>query len=158
MIKYNELPMSLEKTSRLMTFLHHVLKLIPIVPNNTKIIFPLGVLMENITPSISSKSSWITTLQFLLSCLRSCPQQYLFNAGCTTPIFLGIVKQVILGMIQLPTNMDDMEEKCYLVGKELLDLLLIRDKDMLTESSNTSFVGVGTLSYYDVIYAVKLKD
>ncbi len=160
--------MTLEKTSRLITFIHHILKAVPIVANsnNKNNVFPLGVFIEEITPTLSltpstNQSSWIIMIQFLLSCLRSCPQQSIFNAGCTTPILLGIVKHIILELDKLPTKYtNSLQEKCFLVGKELLDLFLIRDNSLteeILEASNTlnsDFIGVGTLSYFDVIYSV----
>lgn len=168
MLKYREPPLTLEKTSRLITFLHYLLKVIPINNNNknTAMLFPLGIFIEDITPTLSTtpqqQSSWIIIIQFMLSCFRSCPQQYIYNSGVTTPILLIIVKQVLLELAKLPPTKDmkPIQEKCFLVGKELLDLLLIRDTaltDEILENSNTltpNFVGLGTLSYYDVIYSV----
>lgn len=167
MAKYKEPPMNLEKTSRLVTFIHHILKVIPIVANssNKNNVFPLGTLIEEITPTLSlapaHQSSWVVMIQFLLSCLRSCPQQSIFNAGCTTPILLGLVKHIILELDKLPPkDINSLQEKCFLVGKELLDLFLIRDNALtedILESSNTlnsDFIGIGTLSYFDVIYSV----
>lgn len=165
--KYKEPPFTLEKASRLVTFLHHVLRVIPIIPTKKGNVFPLGVLIEEITPTLSlappQQSAWIVVAQFLLSCLRSCPQQAIFNAGCTTPMFLGFVKQVVLELSKLPSkSTNKLQEKCFSVGKELLDLFLIRDSALteeMIESSDTltsDFVGVGTLSYYDIIYSVSV--
>lgn len=162
--KYKEPPFTLEKASRLVTFLHHVLRVIPIIPTKKGSVFPLGVLIEEITPTLSlappQQPAWIVITQFLLSCLRSCPQQAIFNAGCTTPMFLSLVKQVVLELSKLPSkSTNKLQEKCFSVGKELLDLFLIRDSALteeMIESSNTltsDFVGVGTLSYYDIIYS-----
>jgi hypothetical protein len=165
MLKYREPPLTFEKTSRLITFLHHLLKVMPINSKNTATIFPLGTFIEDITPTLSTQqqSSWIIIIQFMLSCFRSCPQQYIYNSGVTTPILLIVVKQVLVELAKLPSQkMKPIEEKCFLVGKELLDLLLVRDTaitDEMLENSNTltpSFIGVGTLSYYDVIYSVSV--
>lgn len=122
--------------------------------------------MEDISSTLSTspslQSSWIISLQFILSCFRSCPEQYIYNSGVTAPILLGIVKQLLLEMTQLPSkDMDPLEEKCFLVGKELLDLLLVRDHGIteeMLENSDTltaDFIGIGSLTYYDVIYSVK---
>lgn len=166
--KYKEPPFTLEKASRLITFLHHILRAIPIIPSKKGNVFPLGVLIEEITPTLTLapplQSTWIVIVQFLLSCLRSCSQQSILNAGCTTPIFLGLVKQTILELSKLPSkSTNQLQEKCFSVGKELLDLFLIRDNALteeMIESSDTltsDFVGVGTLSYYDIIYSVSGK-
>jgi hypothetical protein len=148
--------------------MHHILKVIPITTSSTSkgTTFPLGCFMEDITPTLSliptQQSSWIIIIQFMLSCFRSSPQQYIYNAGVTTPILLSIIKQILLEMARLPSkDMNPLQEKCFLVGKELLDLLLIRDNALteeILESSNTltpNFIGLGTLSYYDVIYSVR---
>lgn len=167
MLKYREPPITQEKTSRLFTFLHHLLKVIPLASTMTTkhTIFPLGAFLEDITPTLSLssslQSSWIVIIQFILSCFRSCPEQYIYNSGVTAPILLGIVKQVLLEITRLPPkDMDPLQDKCFMVGKELLDLLLIRDNTLLEEMLENSdtltadFIGIGTLTYYDVIYSV----
>lgn len=169
--KYGEPPITQEKTSRLFTFLHHLLKAIPLASSSKtstskQLLFPLGVLIEDIAPFLSLntslQSSWIMTLQFILSCFRSCPEQHIYHSGVTPPILLGLIKQVLIEFTALPTKIDvnPLEHKCFLVGKELLDLLLIRDyaitEDMLENSDTLTedFSGIGSLTYYDVIYSV----
>lgn len=172
MLKYREPPITLEKTSRLITFLHHLLKVIPLsnatsttttTAKNT--IFPLGTFLEEVTPVLSLtpalQSSWIIIIQFILSCFRSCLQNQIFNSGVTTAILLSMVKQVLLEMTRLSSKeMNSLELKCFTVGKELFDLFLIRDTridEKMLENSDTltsDFVGVGSLTYYDIIYSV----
>lgn len=169
MLKYRESPITLEKTTRLLTFLHHILKVIPLsnsaitVAKNTN--FPLGTFLEEITPVLSLspglQPSWIITIQFIMSCFRSCPQPQTFNSSVTTPIILSIVKQVLLEMTKLPCkDLNPLQYKCFTVGKELLDMFLIRDtsiNEKILENSDTLttyFVGIGSLTYYDVIYSV----
>jgi hypothetical protein len=51
--------------------------------------------------------------------------------------------------------MSDIQEKCFTVGKELLDLFLIRDNAATEELKiSKKFIGIGTISYYDVVYSV----
>ncbi|KAI9262582.1 hypothetical protein EDC94DRAFT_659447 [Helicostylum pulchrum] len=168
MIKYRESPITLEKTTRLLSFLHHILKVIPLSNSTTTAtknsIFPLGIFLEDITPVLSlaptSQHSWIIILQFIMSCFRTCPQQQIFNSGVTMPILLGMVKQVLLEMTRLPAkDSNPVQIKCFNVGKELFDMLLIRENgidEKMLENSDTltlDFVGVGSLTYYDVIYS-----
>ncbi|KAI9481474.1 MAG: hypothetical protein EXX96DRAFT_566905 [Benjaminiella poitrasii] len=151
LLKYREPPLTLEKTSRLITFLHHVLKAIPIIPTN-KIGFPLGSLIEDLSLTLSTQQPhiWIITIQFMLSCLRSAPQQYIYQSGLTTPVILSVIKHVLLELTRLPsTDMTPMQEKSFSVGKELLDLFLIRDNTEDNKMTN----GIGTISYYDVIHS-----
>lgn len=149
MIKYREPPLTPEKTYRLITFLHHTLKEIPITANAGG--FPLGSVIEDLSltlslkPNTQSYSIWIITIQFMLSCLKSTPQNHI-----TTPVILSVIKEVLLEMIRLPEkDMSPIEQKCFSVGKELLDLFFIRKEDGLVQS-----VGYGIISYYDVIYSV----
>ncbi|KAI7901563.1 uncharacterized protein BX663DRAFT_513291 [Cokeromyces recurvatus] len=151
LLKYREPPLTLEKNSRLITFLHHVLKIIPIIPTN-KTSFPLGSLIEDLTLTLSTQQPhiWIITIQFMLSCLRSAPQQTIYQSGVTTPVILSIIKHILLELTRLPyMDMTPMQEKCFSVGKELLDLFLIRDNN----KDNKLMIGIGTISYYDVIYS-----
>ncbi|KAG1151478.1 hypothetical protein G6F37_000970 [Rhizopus arrhizus] len=148
MIKYREPPLTLEKTYRLITFLHHILKEIPITANAGG--FPLGSVIEDLSltlslkPNTQSYSIWIITIQFMLSCLKSTPQNHI-----TTPVILSVIKEVLLEMIRLPEkDMSPIEQKCFSVGKELLDLFFIRKEDGLVQG-----IGYGTISYYDVIYS-----
>ncbi|GAN05157.1 hypothetical protein MAM1_0083c04626 [Mucor ambiguus] len=158
MLKYREPPITFEKTSRLVTFLHHVLKAIPIIPTTTaKTGFPLGSLVEDMTLTLSTQQPaiWIITIQFMLSCLRSAPQQYIYHSGVTTPVILSVIKHVLLEVTRLPHNdMSPIQEKCFAVGKELLDLFLIRDNAATEELKiSKKFIGIGTISYYDVVYS-----
>jgi hypothetical protein len=158
LIKYREPPLTLEKSSRLITFLHHFLKAIPIIPSTgtQKITFPLGTLVEDMTLTLSTQQPaiWIISIQFLLSCLRSAPQQHIYQAGVTTPVILSVIKHVLLELTRLPsTNMTPIQEKCFSVGKELMDLFLIRDH---TIEDTQKFNSIGTISYYDVIHSVSL--
>lgn len=159
MLKYREPPLTFEKTSRLIAFLHHVLKVIPIIPTATaKTGFPLGSLVEDMTLTLSTQQPaiWIITIQFMLSCLRSAPQQYIYHAGVTTPVILSVIKHILLEITRLPYNgMSSIQEKCFTVGKELLDLFLIRDNAATEELKICKkFIGIGTISYYDVVYSV----
>lgn len=159
MLKYREPPLTFEKTSRLIAFLHHVLRVIPIIPTATaKTGFPLGSLVEDMTLTLSTQQPaiWIITIQFILSCLRSAPQQYIYHAGVTTPVILSVIKHILLGITRLPYNdMSDIQKKCFTVGKELLDLFLIRDIAVAEElKTSKKFIGIGTISYYDVVYSV----
>ncbi|KAI8352505.1 mediator complex subunit 23-domain-containing protein [Blakeslea trispora] len=159
MLKYREPPLTLEKTSRLLTFIHHVLKLVPVTPslNTPQKPFPLGLLLEDLALTLSTlqPAIWIITIQFMLSCLKSTSQHY---AVITTPVVLSIIKHVLLELTRLPsTDMNPMQEKCFLVGKELLDLFLIRnyqnEHDFVTIGSAQS-KSIGTaISYYDVVYS-----
>ncbi|CEP17288.1 hypothetical protein [Parasitella parasitica] len=158
MLKYREPPITFEKTSRLITFLHHVLKAIPIIPTATvKTGFPLGSLVEDMALTLSTQQPaiWIITIQFMLSCLRSAPQQHIYHSGVTTPIILSVIKHILLELTRLPYNdMSNIQEKCFLVGKELLDLFLIRDNAANDELKiPKKFTGIGTISYYDVVYS-----
>jgi hypothetical protein len=163
LIKYREPPLTLEKSSRLITFLHHFLKVIPIIPTTTtihKISFPLGTLVEDMILTLSTQQPaiWIISIQFLLSCLRSASQQYIYQAGVTTPVILSVIKHVLLEFTKLPsTSMTLIQEKCFSVGKELLDLFLIRDHTTVEDTSTQQkFNAIGTISYYDVIHSVSL--
>ncbi|OBZ83488.1 Mediator of RNA polymerase II transcription subunit 23 [Choanephora cucurbitarum] len=162
MLKYREPPLTLEKASRLITFLHHVLKLVPVTPalNTPQKPFPLGLLLEDITLTLSTlqPAIWIITIQFMLSCLRSTPQ---LHTAITTPVVLSIIKHVLLELTRLPsTNMNYMQEKSFLVGKELLDLFLIRNGHnehdvnitVVAGSSQSKSTGIA-ISYYDVVYS-----
>lgn len=163
LIKYREPPLTLEKASRLITFLHHFLKVIPIIPvtQTHKITFPLGKLVEDMTLTLSTQQPaiWIISIQFLLSCLRSAPQQYIYQAGVTTPVILSVIKHVLLELTRLPfTAMTSMQEKCFSVGKELLDLFLIREHTSEETAPQQKFSAIGTISYYDVIHSVSCSS
>ncbi|KAI9492493.1 mediator complex subunit 23-domain-containing protein [Zychaea mexicana] len=159
--------------------------------------FPLGQLFEDLTLTLSlrnvqstgansSNSSnnvplliWVVTLQFMLSCLRNNSLQALYNAGIATPVILGIIKHILLELTRLPaTNMSAAQKKCFGVGKQMLDLFLIRDPQPLSSaaslsqtpgqqaspmeqsptsaalsSSTSSGTTIGNVSYYDVVYS-----
>lgn len=197
MLKYREPPLTLAKTTRLLAFLHHLLKVVPIDPKaNTgrNVVslpttvaqhqqpFPLAQVFEDLTLTLSLRpnpqhnpsalSIWIVTIQFMISCLRSSSYQALSNAGITTPVILGIIKHVLLELTHLPaTDMDLLEKQCFAVGKQMLDLFLIRDPsssasengvehhDGTTTTTTSSQVSMPpssgwTVSFYDVVYSV----
>lgn len=141
--------------------------------------FPLGQLFEDLTATLSLRpvpnqnpsalSIWIVTVQFMLSCLRSSSQQALYNAGITTPVILGIIKHILLELTRLPSdNMDPLQKQCFKVGKEMLDIFLIRDPNQagvseqsstlkhqpLLAASQSGTPSVGTVTFYDVIKSV----
>lgn len=153
MLKYREPPLTLEKTTRLITFLHHVLKVIPITPSANKTGFPLGSLLEDMTLTLSTQQPhiWIISIQFLLSCLKSASQQHIYHAGVTTPVILSVIKHVLLELTRLPfKNMTSDQETCFALGKDLLDLFLVRDDNQ----HNTQKLNASHLSFYDVIHSV----
>ncbi|CEI94172.1 hypothetical protein RMCBS344292_08393 [Rhizopus microsporus] len=177
-MKLREPPLTLEKTYRVITFLHYVLKEIPITTTNSSNSgFPLGPVIKDLSLALSLRSNtphvysiWIIIIQFMLSCLKSVPQQTLFHAGVTTPVILGVIKQVLLGMTSLPEkNMNLIQQKCFSVGRELLNLFLIRDPSVVKESddmdmdssiqnftatsSNNNNNSMSAISFYDVIYS-----
>lgn len=156
MLKYREPPLSLEKTTRLITFLHHVLKIIPIAPTVSKTGFPLGSLLEDMTLTLSTQQPhiWIVSIQFLLSCLKSASQQQIYHAGVTTPVILIVIKHVLLELTRLPyTNIKDDQETCFAVGKSLLDFFLVRDDEQYSSQKLNSI----HVSFYDVIHSVSLN-
>lgn len=179
-MKLREPPLTLEKTYRVITFLHYVLKEIPITTTNSSNSgFPLGPVIKDLSLALSLRSNtphvysiWIIIIQFMLSCLKSVPQQTLFHAGVTTPVILGVIKQVLLGMTSLPEkNMNLIQQKCFSVGRELLNLFLIRDPSVVKESddmdmdssiqnftatsgNNNNNNSMSAISFYDVIYSV----
>lgn len=177
----------------MLTFLHHLLQIIPISPKSNGLrsvspaptsamhqqTFPLGQLFEDLTTTLSLRpvpnqnpsalSIWIVTVQFMLSCLRSSSQQALYNAGITTPVILGIIKHILLELTRLPSeNMDPLQRQCFKVGKEMLDIFLIRDPGQsgaaeqpvalkhqpLLTASQSATPSVGTVTFYDVIKSV----
>lgn len=126
-------------------------------------------------------SSWIITIQFMQSCLRNNTSQQLYNAGVTTPVILGIIKHILMELTRLPSNnLSKLQQSCYDVSKELLDLFLVRPENYNVTSANTSLytgfysstippstnlslpinsittstTGISSISYYDVIYSV----
>ncbi|KAI9313693.1 mediator complex subunit 23-domain-containing protein [Dichotomocladium elegans] len=156
--------------------------------------FPLGQLFEDLTLTLSLRpvppsnssltySIWIVTIQFMLSCLRSNSTQALYNAGIATPTILRIIKHILLELTCLPgTNMNDLQKQCFLLGKQMLDLFLVREQkqqqqqqqqqhgtitypllsfeqqqqhpSVNTNTNPTSSVsGIGTVSYYDVVHS-----
>jgi hypothetical protein len=174
MLKYREPPINLAKTLRLLTFLHHLLRVLPISSKGSlshQHSFPLGALIEDLALTLSlettphnpsAHSIWIVTIQFMMSCLRSEAQQHIYNAGVTTPVILGVIKHVLLEMTRLPPKeMDSLQEKCFIVGRELLDLFLIRDtatynRNIEGNMPSTKTAGLGTISYFDVIYSASI--
>ncbi|KAI8145206.1 mediator complex subunit 23-domain-containing protein [Fennellomyces sp. T-0311] len=197
MLKYREPPLTLVKTTRLLAFLNHLLMTTPITPKSTsggtgypsyhhshnqqqQQPFPLGQLFEDLTLTLSLRTTpannssvplliWVVTIQFMLSCLRNNSPQALYNAGVATPVILGIIKHILLELTRLPaTNMNSAQKKCFAVGKQMLDLFLIRDQPLsslgpngqsspedqsptaVTPSAGSS---IGNVSYYDVVYS-----
>ncbi|CDS02982.1 hypothetical protein LRAMOSA00384 [Lichtheimia ramosa] len=175
MLKYREPPLTLVKTTRLMAFLNHLLTIVPVTPKAstgstghgslTNTPFPLGQLFEDLTLTLSLRpapgnnksltlSIWVVTIQFMLSCLKSNSQQALYNAGIATPAILGIIKHILLELTRLPaTNMDPLQQQCFSLGKQMLDLFLVREHPTPSSDQNTASVpiGIGSVSYYDVI-------
>lgn len=199
---YREPPVTIAKTVRLLTFLNNLLRIIPINPKKASPgagamhpaanaaanqPFPLGQLFEDLTLTLSLATPsalpvWVVTIQFMLSCLRTNSQQALSKAGITTPIILGIIKHVLLELTRLPpTDMDVLQKQCFSVGKQLLDLFLVRDhlhqqqqqqqpqqqqqqqqpqKQQPFSANNEArkpTTGIGNVSYYDVVYSVSIS-
>lgn len=181
MLKYREPPLTLVKTTRLMAFLNHLLTIVPVTPKAstgstghgslTNTPFPLGQLFEDLTLTLSLRpapgnnksltlSIWVVTIQFMLSCLKSNSQQALYNAGIATPAILGIIKHILLELTRLPaTNMDPLQQQCFSLGKQMLDLFLVREHPTPSSDQNTASVpiGIGSVSYYDVIVSVRMS-
>ncbi|KAI8372734.1 mediator complex subunit 23-domain-containing protein [Radiomyces spectabilis] len=168
MLKYVETPLTLTKSIRLMTFLHHLLQVIPVTPAQPSTAtvsfapFPLGQLFEELTVSISFRttpaptptmlSTWIITMQFMLSCLRSNSRQALFNAGLTNPVILGMSKHILLELTRLPwKQMDDLQETCFSLGQEMLNFFFLKDQKSGQGIDNAA--NLVHVSYYDVIYS-----
>ncbi|KAG0165442.1 hypothetical protein DFQ30_008459 [Apophysomyces sp. BC1015] len=172
MQKYRDPPLTLVRTTRLIMFLHHLIRLAPTYTTQQQqhqqqqqqqYAVPLGQLFEDFTLALSLRSqshvalsTWIVAIQFMLSCLHSNQLHALqHNAGgITTPIILKIIKHVLLELTLLPTtDMDSLQSQCFNVGKELLDQFLVR------EPNNNSDNSQGIVSFYDVISSFpKLYD
>ncbi|KAI8328625.1 mediator complex subunit 23-domain-containing protein [Chlamydoabsidia padenii] len=176
LLKYREPPFLLTKTLRLLKFLHHLLQVVPITHPNKP--FPFGHVLEDLTLTLSLRvnnnnnnnnphlqqakndvavySTWIITIQFLLSCLRNNSPHHLYNAGVTTPVILGAIKHILLELTRMPTTsaatnnnnnqqLELLQRTSFDTGQELLELFLVRP--------GPSDTPVGTVSYYDVIYS-----
>ncbi|KAI9013358.1 mediator complex subunit 23-domain-containing protein [Phycomyces nitens] len=189
LLKYREPPLTLVKTTRLMTFLHHLLLLMPIIANPASLnthstpsittqtsaspqTFPLGLLFEDLTQTLSLRpvsphnpspmSTWIVTIHFMLSCLRSNPLPAIHQAGVTTPVTLSIIKHILLELTRLPaTDMTSLQIQCFQTGKKMLDFFLLRsapDTDGSEQRTSEpiagqSFGSQGVVSFFDVIYS-----
>ncbi|KAL0075593.1 mediator complex subunit 23-domain-containing protein [Phycomyces blakesleeanus] len=188
LLKYREPPLTLVKTTRLMTFLHHLLLLTPIPANPTSLnthntpsitaqnsasqTFPLGLLFEDLTQTLSLRpasaqnsspmSTWIVTIHFMLSCLRSNTPQAIHQAGVTTPVTLSIIKHILLELTRLQaTDMSSLQIQCFQTGKKILDFFLLRPttdtegSDLKNSESipGQGFGSQGVVSYFDVIYS-----
>jgi hypothetical protein len=168
MLKYREPPLTVVKTSHLLTFLHHLLILVPITSTPNAPTFPLSQLFEDLGMTLTLRPTqqfpfayqiWIMNLQFMLSCIKGVAPQALYNAGITTPVVLGIIKHVLLELTRLPIEVNSIQQKCFDMGKELLDTFLL--KDTQSENSATSATSSGSktnvipkVSYYDIIFSV----
>ncbi|ORX51305.1 hypothetical protein DM01DRAFT_1337353 [Hesseltinella vesiculosa] len=179
-LKYREPPFSLSKTVRLLKFLHHLLRVYPItpIPHDTTThkppTFPLGQVLEDLTLTLSlrtipqvnhlfQQSAWIVTLQFMISCLKSNSPALLYNSGITTPVILGMIKHVLLELTRLtPANLDSLQQSCFDVCGDFLDVFLVRPEAALHSisalrvthaSGYLPAVSIGTVSFYDVIYS-----
>ena len=127
--------------------------------------FPLGQLFEDLTLTLSLRNAqtapnnnnnnnnnsvpyliWVVTLQFMLSCLRNNSPQALYNAGIATPVILGIIKHILLELTRLPaTNMTTAQKKCFVVGKQMLDIFLVHDTPSSSSTSTGSSSSSSTL-------------
>lgn len=166
MLKYREPPLTVAKTSHLLTFLHHLLILVPISANTNTPSFPLSQLFEDLGMTLTLRPTqqnpfayqiWIMNLQFMLSCIKGIEPQALYNAGITAPVVLGIIKHVLLELTRLPIEVNSIQQKCFDIGKELLDTFLLKDAQSEKLSSSSSvpkFNAIPKVSYYDIIFSV----
>ncbi|KAI7862073.1 mediator complex subunit 23-domain-containing protein [Spinellus fusiger] len=150
---YREPPFTLVKTTRLMTFLHHLLSQVPITPttglSGTHSVslagqsamlfhpFPLGQLLEDLLPTLSLRSIspqnphalsiWIVTLYFMLSCLQSNPPQAVLQAGVSSAVILAVIKHLLTELTDLPaTDLSSLQIQCFQAGQKILDFFMLR--------------------------------
>ncbi|KAI9285727.1 mediator complex subunit 23-domain-containing protein [Umbelopsis sp. AD052] len=164
MIKYREPPLTVVKTSHLLTFLHHLLILVPITSTPNVPNFPLSQLFEDLGMTLTLRPTqqfpfayqiWIMNLQFMLSCIKEVAPQALYNAGITTPVVLGIIKHLLLELTRLPIEVNSIQQKCFDMGKELLDTFLLKDTQSERSSASTGSkpAVIPKVSYYDIIFS-----
>jgi hypothetical protein len=165
MLKYREPPLTVAKTSHLLTFLHHLLILVPISSNGANPTFPLSQLFEDLGMTLTLRPTpqnpfayqiWIMNLQFMLSCIKQVEPQALYNAGITTPVVLGIIKHVLLELTRLPIDANAIQQKCFDIGKEFLDTFLLKQtsEEAPTVSAIPRNNVLPNVSYYDIIFSV----
>ncbi|KAI8972683.1 hypothetical protein BDB01DRAFT_845071 [Pilobolus umbonatus] len=149
---YRETPVTVDKTIRLITFIHHLLK--------TTHQFPLGTLLEELIPTLSLNTSstsypiWILITQFLISCLRSMDAQDIHHSGITTTIIHGIIKHILMELTRLPiTSINSIQTQCFNAGKELMDIFLIHSVSDPFIENNPKIHSIGTTSFFDIIYS-----
>ncbi|KAM3581516.1 hypothetical protein VKS41_006346 [Umbelopsis sp. WA50703] len=164
MLKYREPPLTVAKTSHLLTFLHHLLILVPISSNGANPTFPLSQLFEDLGMTLTLRPTpqnpfayqiWIMNLQFMLSCIKQVEPQALYNAGITTPVVLGIIKHVLLELTRLPIDANAIQQKCFDIGKEFLDTFLLKQtsEEAPTVSAIPRNNVLPNVSYYDIIFS-----